>query len=352
MAEGNGYETGFAAYQKQEFGQAEAIWSRLAEEGDANAQYALAVMHLKGEAEHPDPALAFELMEKAARQGHATAMFNVGVALWGGSGTRQDRQQALEWWRKAAAKGEVGAQYNLGLVYYIGKEQPRDLGEAIRWLSAAAAAKHPEAEKLLGLIEKEKSGNAGRDGSEGAGREIAALDAPAPPLSMERAPIEDANTAHSPETAPPAEEMQEYWRIAAETTLHPTSALKAPVMATLPAGTPVEVLERKKGRARITVPGGIAVWVYGKYVSSDGDRGEIRGTTVNARPIPDTDNAKAPPVGRFKKGDRVTILEREGKWTRVRAPARLGAWIDEAALEPYSDTPANRKSAWETAGSR
>ncbi|MEA3292048.1 MAG: hypothetical protein U9Q71_07090 [Pseudomonadota bacterium] len=363
-ADGVTYESAYAAYQTQEFDRAEAEWEELARGGNARAQYALAVMHLKGETAHPDPAAAFRLLQNAAKQGHATAMFNLGIAFWEGTGTKQDRQQALEWWQQAADQGDVGAQYNLGLTYYIGERQPQDLEKAAHWLSAAAAAKHPEAEKVLRMIESEKNLSAMRsDGSAPADDAAAILSKPAPPVSMERAPVsadmgkQAATPAAESPAAPAAEPAKTYWQTAGEAALYPTRDLQEPVMATLAAGTPVEILEQQKARARITIPGGIALWVYGKYVTADGgqdalNQGVINATSVNARPLPDTDNRKAPPVGRFKKGDKVTIVETRGKWAQVRAPARLGAWVDSGNLVQYADTPDNRKQAWEAAASQ
>lgn len=358
-AEETTYESAYAAYQTQEFAQAEAGWEELAKGGDAKAQYALAVMHLKGESAHPDPAAAFRLLQEAAKQGHATAMFNLGIALWEGTGTNQDRQQALEWWQQAADQGDVGAQYNLGLIYYIGEQQPRDLEKAGHWLSAAATAKHPEAEKVLRMIESEKNPDAMRqDGEAPTDDSATTLSKPAPPISMERAPIsadmgEQAATpvAESP-VAPTAEPTETYWQTAGETALYPTRDLQEPVMATLAAHTPVEILEQRKAQARVTIPGGIPLWVYDKYVAADGNQGVINATSVNARPLPDTDNLKAPPVGRFKKGDKVTIMETRNKWVQVRAPARLGAWVDNGNLVQYADTPDHRKEAWESAASQ
>ena len=142
------YKEAYAAYQTQNFEKASSIWTRLAEDGDFNAQYALGVMELRGETETADPKQAFEWFQLAADQGHTTAMFNLGVAYWEGAGVKRDRERALKWWERSANSGESGAQYNLGLAYYIGEEIPADLQRATKWIGMAAEQNHPEAKRM------------------------------------------------------------------------------------------------------------------------------------------------------------------------------------------------------------
>ncbi len=73
-----GFNEGMAAYQRGDYVTTLREWRPLAEQGNAKAQYGLALMYGKG------------------------------------LGVRQDYAKALQWWRKAAKQCDAGAQYNLG----------------------------------------------------------------------------------------------------------------------------------------------------------------------------------------------------------------------------------------------
>jgi hypothetical protein len=91
------------AYERGEYTQAARLFSPLAEQGVASAQFYLGVMHEKGR------------------------------------GVRQDYPTALTWFRKAAAQGYVGPQSNLGLMYERGRGVRKDLVRAFMWYQLAGA---------------------------------------------------------------------------------------------------------------------------------------------------------------------------------------------------------------------
>lgn len=62
---------------------------------------------------------ALKWYKKAAEQGDAGAQFNLAVMYYYGEGTPQNYSQALKWYNKAADKGLVEAQHNLALMYYL-----------------------------------------------------------------------------------------------------------------------------------------------------------------------------------------------------------------------------------------
>ena len=94
------------AYERGEYTQAARLFSPLAEQGVASAQFYLGLMHEKGR------------------------------------GVRQDNLTALTWFRKAAAQGYPGPQSNLGLMYERGRGVRKDLVRALMWYHIAGTLLH------------------------------------------------------------------------------------------------------------------------------------------------------------------------------------------------------------------
>lgn len=82
---------------------------------------------------------AARLFSPLAEQGVASAQFHLGLMHEKGQGVRQDHSTALTWFRKAAAQGYAGPQTNLGLIYERGRGVRKDLVRALMWYTLAAA---------------------------------------------------------------------------------------------------------------------------------------------------------------------------------------------------------------------
>ena len=78
------FAEGFAAYERGDYAAALREWQPLAEQGDADAQYNLGVMHAEGK------------------------------------GVPRDDRMAAQWYRRAAEQGDASAQNSLGLMYAVG----------------------------------------------------------------------------------------------------------------------------------------------------------------------------------------------------------------------------------------
>lgn len=116
-----------------------------AEQGDADAQFALAQRYLRGGSpglprDHAAAALWFR---KAAEQGSSTSQLNLGWMYYRGEGVLQDYTEAARWFRKAAEQGDARGQLNLGRVYVAGKGVPKDYVLAYKWFNLSAAAPPP-----------------------------------------------------------------------------------------------------------------------------------------------------------------------------------------------------------------
>ena len=69
----------------------------------------------------------------AAEQGDAQAQYALGTMYRDGQGVAQDYTQALLWWRKAAELGVIDAQLALGNIYAGGTGVARDHVQAYMW---------------------------------------------------------------------------------------------------------------------------------------------------------------------------------------------------------------------------
>ena len=93
---------------------------KAAEQGDASAQFKLAMMYTDGTGVPQDYKQAHNWFIKAAEQGNTNAQGSLGSLYSKGQGVRQDDQQALNWYTKAAEQGNVPLQYLLGTMYVYG----------------------------------------------------------------------------------------------------------------------------------------------------------------------------------------------------------------------------------------
>jgi TPR repeat protein len=74
---------------------------------------------------------------KLADQGDADAQWQMGVRYHNGEGVPHDDAQATQWFLRAAEQGHVNAQATLGAYYWEGRGVPRDLSKAYFWSAIA-----------------------------------------------------------------------------------------------------------------------------------------------------------------------------------------------------------------------
>ena len=80
-----------------------------------------------------------EQYRKAAEQGNADAQFNLALMYDNGEGVTQDYAEAVKWYRKAAEQGVADAQQNLGYKYDMGQGVLHDEVMAYMWYNLAGA---------------------------------------------------------------------------------------------------------------------------------------------------------------------------------------------------------------------
>ena len=80
-----------------------------------------------------------EALRKLADAGDADAQWRMGVRYHTGAGVPQDDKQAVQWFLRAAEQGNVTAQATLGAYYWAGRGVPQDLSRAYFWSALALA---------------------------------------------------------------------------------------------------------------------------------------------------------------------------------------------------------------------
>ncbi|MDR1310127.1 MAG: sel1 repeat family protein, partial [Deltaproteobacteria bacterium] len=106
--------------------------SRLADKGDYEATYELALRCYLGGEEERDPARAYGLARPLAEGGDPFFQFLVGDMFATGEGVGQDPVEAARWLALSAGQGRPEAQYGLGLLYEEGRGVGQDLSQALR----------------------------------------------------------------------------------------------------------------------------------------------------------------------------------------------------------------------------
>lgn len=136
----------------RDLGEAAKWYAGGAERGDADSQYALAVLLAEGKGVKHDLKRAANLFEAAAAQGHAAAQHSTGLLYAAGRGRPVDVAKAAQWLEKAAAQNVAQAQYDLGSLYRFGEGIDADEAKAAQLIGRAALAGLADAELEYGLM--------------------------------------------------------------------------------------------------------------------------------------------------------------------------------------------------------
>jgi TPR repeat protein len=130
----------------------------LADQGNAEAQYALAGVYKRGELGLPrDRAQMMSWLRKSAEK-NPEAEIALSTAYTGGDGVHRDRAEAINWSRRAAEHGNAEARFDLGLYYEYGVGVHKDMGEAVQLVKAAANQGYARARHHLGEMYEEGRG--------------------------------------------------------------------------------------------------------------------------------------------------------------------------------------------------
>lgn len=138
-----------SAYEKGNYTHAFSMYKEYAEQGDADAQYALGVLYYDGKGVIKDIQQSAKWITKAAEKGVTKAQLFLGNLYFAGEGMKQDYEDAIKWYLLAAKKGNVDAQFNMGLMYENGFGVAVDCDRAHEWYSKAANQGDEEAQEVI-----------------------------------------------------------------------------------------------------------------------------------------------------------------------------------------------------------
>lgn len=98
-----------SAFNKQNYGEAYALWGPLAENDVVDAQYALGFMYESGWGVEQDYVKAFDWYGKAANLGHVKSQYNLGMLYVNGRGVEQHPEKGRYWIQMAANNNDSRA---------------------------------------------------------------------------------------------------------------------------------------------------------------------------------------------------------------------------------------------------
>ena len=96
-------------------------------------------------------------LKQQANQGDARAQYEMALCYYTGESTEKCYGQAVYWFKKAADQGHAGAHYFRACAYYAGRGIKQSDEQASYWLTRAAEQGHAEAKKILTIRQERKT---------------------------------------------------------------------------------------------------------------------------------------------------------------------------------------------------
>jgi TPR repeat protein len=134
-------ESGIAAFETKNFAHAFKLLSPIADEGNVEAMYRMAIMLQNGLGCQTSTEKAFTYMQSAAFKDYPLAQHAYGFMFFEGECTEKDIDKSIEWFTKAANQGLMGSATTLAMIYEEGKLVPQDLEKSQYWYKKAGIEK-------------------------------------------------------------------------------------------------------------------------------------------------------------------------------------------------------------------
>lgn len=125
---------------------------RLAQAGDAHAQYLMGLLSRDGGLVIPDTERAQYWMEQAATQNVPAAQYTLGKLLLSDDPLVHDPDQGIRWLKASTQNGNDYAAYTLGKEYLSGRYVFKNTEKAAEYFRQAAQGDNPWAQYLLGKL--------------------------------------------------------------------------------------------------------------------------------------------------------------------------------------------------------
>lgn len=129
--------SGIAAFEAKEFRRSLQLLQPLAENGEPEAQFRLAIQYQAGLGVVQNPLQAYHWMREAADQNHGLALHGLAIMYLYGECVGKDEREAATWLQRAADQGLEGSMVALAGLYEQGLGVEKDPAKA-RELYAAA----------------------------------------------------------------------------------------------------------------------------------------------------------------------------------------------------------------------
>lgn len=129
---------------------------KLAEQGDAEAQYTVANMYERGKGTAADSEQALVWYRKAAEKGLDKAEYKIGYFYFKGIGVSKNLKEAITWLHKAADKGYAPAQFHLGWSYAELARSDADYDTALKWLNTARDNGYASADSKISEVKAQR----------------------------------------------------------------------------------------------------------------------------------------------------------------------------------------------------
>jgi TPR repeat protein len=144
------YDEGQKAFDSGDYGQAQGLWQKGADSGDARSQYSLGYLAQFGLAGSADLGAAKGWYEKAAAQKNPDALYALGLMQESGTAGEKNLARAFDYYHQAAEAGlQPDAEYALGRMLLRGRGVARDAKESLKWLRRAAQHDQPAGQYML-----------------------------------------------------------------------------------------------------------------------------------------------------------------------------------------------------------
>ena len=160
-----------------------------------------------------------------------------------------------------------------------------------------------------------------------------AASAPRAAPSLARAPvvqIAETLTESPPTEASPAGAIRPAFRAATVSAkvaeVVGARETNAQLLRLLTRDTPVRITEERGAWAKVEVPIGLYVWIYGEYLTENAGQWLINTDHVRARSLPST-NRDSSVLGILSKETDVVFISHQGDWKRVKALDSVAGWM-------------------------
>ncbi len=110
-------------------------FKKAAENGNGDAQLAIARAYMNGDGVEASESAAREWFEKAAENGMTDAYNQLAYMYTNGIGAEQDYAKAMQYYTRAAEQGNADAAWNIGNFYLYGYGVSKNRAEADKWFA-------------------------------------------------------------------------------------------------------------------------------------------------------------------------------------------------------------------------